>query len=180
MRHLNKYFKSILEIIWKTVLWLSIIFIALFIVVNYILFQGSWIYNWERYCKYKRYTIWNIAGADWLFFCDNNNNRSRCINWIKWFFVWKSADLYVFLEIWEFTWKSKAEINDILKVDNKNWYSYRLFSNDPNNLFYAKTTDELKKYLKLSFNDCSINFYSDNDLNNLNQPEQLIFRKLDK
>lgn len=167
--------KKIIKIILIVFSVLLIIFAIAFSLVSYYSSKSLSLRNIIYQCKNKDYWLWNAYNNNLLYFCENKD-KFRCLNWFDWYNISDNNELYVFFILPQFYWKSEAEINNFLDVDNTKWWSYRLFWHDWKK-YYAKNNNDIIKYLKLDY-ECNLNFYSDKDLSNLWEYDSDIFLKL--
>jgi hypothetical protein len=175
-----------LKKIWKIVLiiFLTIVtlFILLFILINYFAWLNWKVRSGENFCKDKKFSIWKAFVADdRTYFCDNNT-QGKCLDWkINWKLLNKENSLYMFFELSDFIWKTEEEINEkISKLDESKWRTYRLFQNDSyENRHYAKTYDEIIRFLKVSYDTCELKFYNNIDIESLTDNEKNIFKNLE-
>jgi hypothetical protein len=173
---MNTFYK----IIFLTITSIIIIIFIFCSLLYYSLSRGKqWIVReWEKFCLNKEYSIWKAYHDNLTYFCDNKNIW-RCLKWINLYKVYEN-DLYLYFENDDFIWKTSEEINNILKVDNPKWFIYNIFNWDysDSNKYYAKTYDDIKFFLKLNYNDCSLNFYSNKEIENLNEEDKKNFLDL--
>lgn len=163
--------KSIFQIITSVIWSLAVIFATVSIWIHYFAWLAWKVRNGEDFCINKQYSIWKILwGDDWIFFCDNTQ-QGKCINSIESYTLWENKDLYLNFMPSVFIWKTEEEIN-------QSGYIYNIFSGNysQENKYYTKNYDEIIRFLKLNYNDCSINFYSNNDLETLNEEDRENFK----
>lgn len=168
--------KKLKDIFLATITAFIIMIISWFILINYFWSQTWKIRNGEDFCINKEYSIWKMLWWDNLtFFCDNKI-KNKCINWIKSYKLSNTKDLYLHFDLNNFSWVSKYEINKMIS----NWYLYRIFQNDYeyNKQYFVKNYDEIKRFLKVDYNDCSLKLYSNNDLEILNEEDKNFFNEL--
>lgn len=166
--------KTIFKIIIKVFIWLAIIFIILAILINYYWWLAWKIKKWENFCINEKYSIWKMTWWDNLiYFCDNTK-KGRCLSWINKYILWNDNDLYMSFNLGNFTWLSKDEVNEMVS----NWYMYYIFQNDYNNKLFTRSYDDVKRFLRLDYNSCEIEFYSNNDLNSINIEEKELLKSL--
>lgn len=172
--------KTTFEIIIKAFIWLVVIFIILAILINYYWWLAWKVNKWENFCINEKYSIWKMIWWDNLiYFCDNTM-KGRCLNLINEYVLWEDNDLYLSFDLPPFIWKMKIELNKMLNVDNPKGWGYNIFQNDFDNKYYTKSYDDIKRFLKLDYNTCDIQFYSNNEIEKLNNEEQNIFWNLKK
>lgn len=170
--------KKVKDIFFVILTTFIIISICVIIWINYFWWLTWKIRNGEYFCVNKEYSIWKMSWWDNLnFFCDNKI-KWRCISWIESYALWNNKDLYVLFNLPEFIWKTENEINDMLNVDNPKWWIYSIFQNDYTNKYYAKNNNDIIRFIKINYNDCKLNFYSENNLKNVSENEKMIFNKL--
>lgn len=171
-------FKRIKDISLAILTVFIIISICVIVWINYFWWLTWKVVKGDSFCANKEYSVWKILGGDNItFFCDNKN-KNRCISWIKSYILWEKGDLYLAFELPVFAWKSESELSDMLNVDNPKWYIYNVFQNDYNNKYYAKTYNDILRYLKLDYSDCKITFYNNSDIDKLSDIEKNMFSKI--
>ncbi len=153
--------KILLKILDKIILFIAACFILVslvwyfFFIRPYSQIQGSkefWDYIiWER--KTINWTSYNICGGG-----------KWCLLWeIKWLQqVWE--DIYIYIK------------NNYYMVLSDTNVSYKMYVGEE--LRYLKSVDDLPKFWYLSWD--KVEFYSENDMKNLPEEMQKIFREIEK
>lgn len=121
---------------------------------------------------WNQYQIWSLNKVNKI--C-SKDKKIGCLSWeLKWISI-NGNDIYLYIKIYS--------IESILTYPDwtsKIWdYSYNLFmGNKVNNTITVKQKSDLPKYWHLLNNE--LKFYSENDLKNLSQEQQNIFKELEE
>lgn len=166
-------FKKFLRLIFLFIIAVVVLYIIFWLFVVFLIGQTWKVRNGEKFCINKQYAIWNAYNDNTIDFCDNTK-KGKCISLINSYVVWDNKDLYLYFNLNDFTRLTEEEINKYIS----NWYLYYIFQNDYDNKYFAKSYNDLKRYLKLDYNTCKIEFYSNNDIEKLNDIEKNIFKGL--
>ena len=167
--------KVIFKILSQVIIGLFCIFIIIFLLINYFANKQGYVRNWQFFCKEKQYSLWPAFDNNEINFCDNRINWKCIDGLVKSNLVDSEGNLYLYFIPSDFVWNKLEEVDSrIKKVSNLKWYMYHVFRNDYSNTYYAKSSNEVIQFLKLS-NDCHLSLYSSWDLDRLDSQEKIIF-----
>lgn len=172
-------FKKFLRLIFLFIIAVVVLYIIFWLFVVFLIGQTWKVRNGEKFCVNKEYAIWKAFNDNIIDFCDNKK-AWRCISSVKSYILGDNKDLYVHFELSNFVWKTESEINEMVKVDNPKGYIYNLFFGDyeNENKYYAKNYSEVISFLKLNYSDCKLTFYTNWDIEKLNNKDKNIFKGL--
>jgi len=157
-----------------------ILFLLIFIIIINIYIWGMSYIDWKKEKSQNLQEIYIDLWEDYQIWKYNKinticNKDKGCLGWeLKWMSI---ASNYVYLYIEVDSIESTLTYPD---GTTKIWdYNYSLFIGDrANNTITVKQKSDLPKYWLLSNNN--LEFYSENDLKNLPQEQQTIFKELEK
>lgn len=171
--------KKILEIIIKVVIGLIVIFMILWLLFNYFWNKVYDLNDVIWVCENSEYVIWKKIWNKEYSFCDTKKTLN-CIEWEILSTIKNEDTLFLHFNLNKFSSMTNVEINEkISRLDNPLGYIYRIFSNDFDNDFYAKSYNDIYKFLELD-NSCKITLYSQNDLEKLSENKKNLFNELEK
>lgn len=163
MKTILNIFKSAFRVLfWIIILWVIILWIVLLV----------WWFPWKSYNLTKKYlSIWDYSIWKQQYYYNICHKKEWCLNWE---ILWTNQNwnnIYIYIKINTWSWYTINKDNQKIT-----FFSYEFFKNSNRN--YVENNIDLPKYWYLS--DDKLEFYSENDLKNLSQEMQDIFKELEK